>query len=222
MTLSNDLTDLKTNISKVAGMLATLAGKASEETIPYSVIRAVYRTSISGAMNEYMAPGAGVVTSYRNRFKRAMNEAFGAGFWRGYADAAGEPDYTDAEARRWLVARINQEIGNIDELFVRLREVRLALTKDEMTPEEVRAFIGARVDGYAGGLDGVYNAGAMYGKGAAMLMWHLGATEEHCKTCSRLDGKEHRARWYITRNYIPRRPGADMDCGGYQCECYFT
>jgi hypothetical protein len=49
--------------------------------------------------------------------------------------------------------------------------------------------------------------------------WRLGKTERHCGTCSKLDGQKHRLKWFTSRNYIPRSPGADLDCGGWRCDC---
>ena len=48
--------------------------------------------------------------------------------------------------------------------------------------------------------------------------WEYGDTE-HCDTCLELNGQRHRLSWYRKRDYIPQRPGAAMDCGGYRCQC---
>ncbi len=45
---------------------------------------------------------------------------------------------------------------------------------------------------------------------------------EHCDTCLGLNNTRHSARWYINRDYIPGKPGAAMDCGGWNCQCYLT
>ena len=59
----------------------------------------------------------------------------------------------------------------------------------------------------------------MMGKGKQMLTWRLGNTEVHCSTCASLNGKRHRASWFISHDYIPGKPGAAMDCQGYNCDC---
>ena len=51
------------------------------------------------------------------------------------------------------------------------------------------------------------------------LTWRLGKTEEHCDTCAKLDGQTHRLKWYTARDYMPKKPGAAMDCGGWNCDC---
>ena len=48
--------------------------------------------------------------------------------------------------------------------------------------------------------------------------WEYGDTE-HCDTCLELNGQRHRVSWFTERNYYPRKPGAELDCGGYRCQC---
>lgn len=57
-------------------------------------------------------------------------------------------------------------------------------------------------------------------RGAEMVIWRLGATEEHCDTCAWLDGQRHRRRWFTKHGYIPRQPGSEtLECGGWNCDC---
>jgi len=48
--------------------------------------------------------------------------------------------------------------------------------------------------------------------------WRYGDTE-HCETCLELNGQKHRVSWFTERGYYPRKPGAELDCGGYRCQC---
>ncbi|MCR4308385.1 MAG: hypothetical protein NUV80_07590, partial [Candidatus Berkelbacteria bacterium] len=59
----------------------------------------------------------------------------------------------------------------------------------------------------------------MNGANNPMLTWRLGQTEVHCTTCLELNGKKHKAQWYIDNDYIPRKPGANLECNGYNCDC---
>src|SRR3990167_684935 len=54
--------------------------------------------------------------------------------------------------------------------------------------------------------------------GDPMGEWEYGDTE-HCDTCLELNGQRHRVSWFKDQNYYPQKPGADMDCGGYRCQC---
>src|SRR3989304_59135 len=48
--------------------------------------------------------------------------------------------------------------------------------------------------------------------------WEYGDTE-HCDTCLELNGQRHRVSWFTERGYYPRKPGAELDCGGGRCPC---
>ena len=106
---------------------------------------------------------------------------------------------------------MNEELGYLDDLFASLRDLRGTVDAD--------AEAQLRADGYAATLDAVYAEGILRGKKNQMLTWHYGDTD-HCDTCAKLDEQRHSAKWYVQRDYIPRKPGAAMDCGGYRCQCY--
>ena len=52
----------------------------------------------------------------------------------------------------------------------------------------------------------------------AMGTWVFGDTV-HCADCAKLNGQRHRVKWFIQKGWIPREPGAPMECGGWNCEC---
>ena len=64
--------------------------------------------------------------------------------------------------------------------------------------------------------------GDAYANQNKVVTWHLGTTVEHCNTCVELDGQSHPIKWFVERNYIPGKPGAAMDCQGFQCDCKWT
>lgn len=175
-----------------------------------AAINARYRDAITDALVSYFE--GGIVTGPRNHFRAAVTDAFYDAFYLGWADGGGG-GVPSAEGLQWLTARVNQEYGFIDMLFQQVKDLR----KDEEF--DFFAFVTARADGYVSSVLGVYNAGVMFGKSGRMLTWQLGNTEKHCDTCLSLRGGRHRASWYISRNYIPRQPGAAMDCHGYNCDC---
>lgn len=174
-----------------------------------SAINALYHDIITEALTTYFEGGA--VTGPRNRFRVATTETFYDAFYLGYSEGGG--GVPDADALAWLDARTRQEYAYIDQLFVQIKELRKS---DEL---DFFAFVTARADGYTRTVAELYNAAVMMAKGGQLLTWQLGKTEEHCGTCASLNGTRHRASWYIGNNYIPRKPGAAMDCGGYRCDC---
>lgn len=177
-----------------------------------AIINSVYHDAITRALVDYFA-GGGSVTAPRNSFKRATVVAFTDAFFLGYMDGGGDVETSDDEINAWLDTRINQEFGYIDSVFQQAKQLR----KEE--GEDYFAWITARADAYTATLAGVYNSGMLFAKKNQMLVWRLGQTEKHCKTCASLNGKRHRASWYIAHDYIPRKPGAAMECGGYNCDC---
>jgi hypothetical protein len=173
-----------------------------------------YHDAITGSLVDYFE-GGGSVTAPRSRFQRAMVEAFGAAFDAGYIDGGGELPF-DGEALQWFNARVDEEAGHIDSVFQDAKDLRKDKEFDYFT------WAIARADMYTSALAAIYNAAVMFADARLMLTWNLGNTEKHCKTCSKLDGQRHKAAWYLSRNYIPRKPGAAMDCSGYNCDCSLT
>lgn len=50
--------------------------------------------------------------------------------------------------------------------------------------------------------------------------WTLGATEEHCDTCSRLNGIIAYAEEWEKAGFHPQRPPNELlECGGWRCDC---
>jgi hypothetical protein len=172
-------------------------------------VSAAYHDAITAALLTFFEGGS--VTAPRNAFKRAAVEALGDGFDLGYSEAGGELPI-DGDALDWLNARIEQEMAYIGQLFQQVKELR----KEEDT--DPLAWVSSKADAYAASCRETFNAGKMYGSKNMMLLWQYGDAD-HCATCEKLNGQKHRATWYLARNYIPRKPGASMDCGGYRCKC---
>ena len=174
----------------------------------YDGIRNTYWAEIYDAVEGYLTSDK-PVTSFKNAMKRAMVEAFGGATDLGYEEVGGEPPLDD-DTLAWLNAQVDQESGFIDDLFAKLKK------SDGLDPID-EAF--ARADGYTKTLDAIYAEAKMRGDKNKILEWELGETEKHCSTCSNLNGQKHKASWYISRNYIPKKPNADMECKGYNCDC---
>jgi hypothetical protein len=172
-------------------------------------INAKYHDAISQSLVDYLEGGS--VTGPRNRFKKAMVEAFGSAFDTGYVDGGAELP-AEADALEWYNARVEQELAYIDQLFAQAKELR----KDKEA--DTFAWVNMRADGYTASVSSVYNAGKMYAQKNQLLLWRFGDAD-HCATCEKLNGQKHKASWYLSRDYIPGKPGAAMDCGGYRCKC---
>ena len=54
------------------------------------------------------------------------------------------------------------------------------------------------------------------------FMWKLGATEQHCETCARLNGTVATGAQWAESGYHPQDPPNDkLSCGGWKCDCRF-
>lgn len=176
-------------------------------------IKVRYNKAIVEALTIYMEGGSNATP--KNLFRGAMVEGFNSAFDTGWIDGGGVMPI-DADALEWLRTQVNAEMGHIDGVFLQAKELRLEADFDFFP------WVTARADNYAATLDSIYNAAVLMAKKNQLLTWHLGNTEVHCETCKELDGTRHRASWYISHNYIPRKPGADLECGGYRCDCRLT
>jgi len=178
----------------------------------YDGIRSDYWTVIYDSVEGYLT-GNSPVTGFRNRSATAMSEAFTDATYEAWYQAGAELPLTD-DAAAWLSERSGAERVNIEGMFDRL--------KKEWEGIDPIAEANTRAEGYARTLDALYAEAKMRGMKNQMVTWHLGQTEQHCPTCSKLSGKKHRISYLIDNNYIPRKPDAGMDCKGFQCDCSIT
>lgn len=175
-----------------------------------TAVAATYHDRITSALITYFE-GGGSVTGPRNQFRQAAVEALGDGFDLGYRDGDGALPY-DRDVLDWLNARIEQELGFIGTVFEQAKVLRKEEDADWLS------WVSERADGYTRAVYEMYSVGQMFAKPRQLLTWVYGDTE-HCSTCNSLNGQRHRAQWYLSRNYIPRKPGASLECGGYRCQC---
>lgn len=176
-------------------------------------ITAQYNDEIVDALTTYFEGGS--VTAPRNLYRSAMVEAFNSAFDTGWVDG-GQELPPDEDALSWLSDRVEMESAYIAMLFQEAKELRKDAEFDFF------AWVTKKADGYTRTVGEIYNAAVLLAKKNQLLEWHLGQTEKHCDTCASLNGTRHRASWYVARDYIPRKPGAGMDCKGYNCDCFLT
>lgn len=66
-------------------------------------------------------------------------------------------------------------------------------------------------------LEPIYRQGLLSADANGMYEWVLGATEEHCKTCLRMNGQIHRLKSYDDKGITPKSD--KLECGGWRCDC---
>lgn len=197
-------------VPAVAPYLSTRARLLAGIKADIADINAVYHDAITSALINYFE-GRPIAAS-RNQFKQAMIKAFGDAFDAGWLEGGGVLPIDD-DAMTWIETRLHQEAAFIDLLFKEVTQLR----KDKEF--DYFQWITAKADSYTRSLRELHNTAKMMANRRQMLTWQLGNTEKHCRTCLKLNGKRHRAIWFIEHNYIPGRPGAAMDCHGYNCDC---
>jgi len=176
-------------------------------------VQAEYQDKLYGYMADYLQSSQ-PITSFRNQFRRAVNDAFTFAFVAGWADA-GASQLTD-EAQSWLDERIGTELLFSDPLFDDLKALR---ANSEIPLEDKLASAQAHAEAYTNTLTGVYAQGKMMGEPERDGEWEYGDTD-HCDTCAGLNGKVHPMSWYLDNGYIPQEAGSStLDCGGWKCQC---
>ena len=182
----------------------------------YSSIREQYKYEIKNAILGYLIDDSTNPTKYANQMKRAMVNAFGPAFDRGYLDGGGDPSEMRSGDSAWLNNKQTTEMGFIDQLFERLKEMKKEGPADDSLSE-----VDDRAESYADTLDGVYAEGKLRGAGNVMLTFGGDDGEESCPECRKWKGKRHAASFWIIRGLIPGQPGnQNFSCRGYNCRHY--
>ncbi len=177
----------------------------------YDGIRTVMSGAIFGAVFGYLS-GTGYSTNPRNEMATAVSKAYIEAADAAYVEGGSELPL-DEETAAWAREQIDAQMAYIDGLFDDLKELRKS---GEFDAGEIAT---ARAEGYASGLDGFYNEAVLRGSQNKIAYWRLGNTEKHCDSCLSLNGQGHRISWYIERDYIPRKNGCALTCGGWECDC---
>lgn len=202
--------DIPTDVWQAAVKARVFAVKADGDL---AGISATYNNEIVSSLTTYFEGGN--VTTPRNQFKRAMVEAFGAAFDLGWADGGGE-GVPDSDALAWFNARVDQEFGYIEMLFVEAKELRRDTEFDSF------AWTTQRADGYTRTLREIYNAGFLRATKDQMVTFEGDDGEKPCDTCKKLKGARHKISWFVKRNYIPPH-GTGLDCAkGGHCRHYLV
>jgi hypothetical protein len=206
-----NLSDFKKLLSQVVVRVATLFEFQVGQDI--ASIKNEYNTALFWAMSEYLDAIEGSVVKFRNEFRRAVNDAFTLAFIAGLVDGGGSEPIND-EDQDWLNGRIEQEIDFADSLFQTLKGLR----QEGLTKEERVDVASQHADNYTASLDGVYAEAKLRADMGVMLTFDGEDGAESCADCQRLKGQRHRAKWWISRDLIPRPGNPNLECKGWRCQ----
>ena len=192
-------------------ILALAYGREIKQAGTYQLLRSDFWAKVYSAVYDFLT-SSGPRTGPLTRMRIAVAEAYQDASYIAWEDA-GEKLPLDDDTLSYIGTETASQLAYADSLFQRLLELRQEVDLDA-TSEALRT-----ADRWAYGLDGQYNYVRMAAMKGKLLTWSLGATTEHCTDCSKLNGQRHRASWYRRRGFIPRQPGAEMECRGYRCDC---
>lgn len=82
----------------------------------------------------------------------------------------------------------------------------------------------ARADLWVNRFTDVYNYALLkWSKATQNFEWQLGETEQHCETCSKLNGIVANAEDWRKSGYHPQQPPNEkLECEGWRCDCHFV
>jgi hypothetical protein len=154
----------------------------------------------------------GFVDSFVENISEQMRRA-----WNEGARSVGvEPEDMTDEDLDYLQAIIDSE----NEFVLGLGEAVEEARDSGMTLDQFRQQFRARVDVWSNRYKDTANEAKLYFGGKERLEWRLGATEQHCTTCARLNGIVAYAEEWAESGLQPQSPPNDLlECGGWRCDC---
>lgn len=112
-----------------------------------------------------------------------------------------------------------QDMAKIAELTIEqskyVTDVGIAIYQDDrVSPEEAA---GKPQMWFNKSIMPFYQAGKVSADRNGIYEWRLGATEQHCKDCQRLNGQVHRLSNWVKNAWLPQ--SSKLACGGFRCDC---
>ena len=91
---------------------------------------------------------------------------------------------------------------------------------DGLTPAEFKQRFYSRVEMWANRYKETVNDAKLYFGSLEKYEWQLGATEQHCATCYRLNGVVATGEEWDESGLRPQNPPNErLECGGWKCDC---
>lgn len=143
--------------------------------------------------------------------RRTVKDAVADAYIEGLAEGGIPADEMSDDDALMIVELSYQQLDYVTDFVRAIRDA-----KDDKALQ--RDILDNRIDLWIRSIEAAGAQGLASAKSNEMVTWHYGDTE-HCETCLRLNGQRHRRKWFASRNYFPRTPGAALECGGYRCMC---
>jgi hypothetical protein len=214
MTLPSPITIVRQIVQAVPLVLERL----SDETVQaikaagYDGIRTVMSGGIFGSVFGYLSGGS--FADAVQRMATVVSRAYVETAELAYQEGGGELPLDD-ETAAWARSQLDIQLAYVDDLFLRLKDLRKEGGFD--AGEEAQA----RAAGYANSLDSFFGEAKM--RGSDNITLEFGGTDgkESCKDCQKMMGKRHRIKYILAHNLVPK-PGNDtFECKGYECHHFW-
>jgi hypothetical protein len=147
-------------------------------------------------------------TNIENQLTRAWNE--------GAREVGVEPgDMTDDDLSE-LQAIIDSENDHVLDLATAIEDA----INNNMPLADFRTSFRSRVGTWVLRYTDTVNSAKIYFGKKERLVWTLGATEEHCQSCAKLNGIVAYAEEWEQSGVKPQSPpNSAIECGGWKCDC---
>lgn len=186
----------------IADMLKAIVGAVRE----YDVL---LTKAVNAALNGRMDKAA-----LRNRHKALIRDLAPQAYYDGMKaggiddpEAALEPE-DEATIKEWTAEQLTHVNDFADAVVSAAKQ------------PDLESGIIARVALWIGSMENLQSLGKASALKNMMVTWRMGATEQHCTSCKRLNGKRRRLSWFIKNGYIPRENASEtLECGGWECLC---
>jgi hypothetical protein len=173
---------------------------------------ATYQRSLRSAVRGLWL-GTIDVSQFNNAIESAINRGLTRAWQEGAQDCGIKPDELSQDELIALDERIIEELDRIPNLS-QLVQANLKVDGGKLTP------LFERLDLWTNRYRDISNQAKTMACADEKLIWRLGPTERHCRTCPRLDGKIKRGSTWLSLNLRPQNPpNALLECGGWNCLC---
>lgn len=174
----------------------------------YSAYRTGLRSIVRGLWS-----GAISLGQFSDEMRGIINRRLTQAWDEGAAECGIKPDEYTIDEQSALGNAIRSELGYVTEFG-------LAIQADsQANGGKLQPFF-SRVETWANRYNDYKNRAKTMSCQDQKLVWILGATEQHCRTCPRLNGKVKRASFWQSSGIRPQSPpNPSIECGGWRCQC---
>lgn len=171
-----------------------------------------YRTALRSVTRGYWS-GVIDLNQFFDEMRTAMNRRLTQAWDEGAAECGIKPDEYTIEEQLALGNAISKELSNLPDFALRIDQNKVNEGKLAPLLDRAGTLWGNRYND-------LKNRAKVLACKDQKLEWIIGPTEEHCPSCSRLNGKVKRGSVWQSSGVQPQNPpNGRLQCGGWNCLC---